>query len=167
MNAPPPRGWDRLPSCLRSRPANFRFAPLIAATRRVQEIMLREPPLDNGANDTGGDAPHSVTDVLRAALAPLAAGIDAAFIYGPLAHGAVAGHGHIDVMIIGNEIAYADVIPRFIAAAKYLGRTINPSVYTAADWRRKLAGGNRVIIAVLKQRRIFLVGSEDGIPRPR
>ena len=129
--------------------------------------MLREPPTGDAANDAGGEAVPSVTEVLRAALAPHAAGIDAAFIYGPTARGTMTGSGHIDVMIIGSAIAYADVIPRFIAAAKYLGRTINPSVYSAADWRRKLAGGNRVIIAVLKQRKIFLVGSEDGIPQPR
>ena len=45
--------------------------------------------------------------------------------------------------------------------------TINPSVYCAAEWSRKLAGGNRVVLAVLGQRKIFLIGAEDGIPRPR
>ena len=128
--------------------------------------MLREPPVDNAANDAGGAAGPSVTEVLRAALAPLAPRIDAAFIYGPAAHGTMSGHGHIDVMIIGG-IAYADVIPHFIAAAKYISRTINPSVYSAADWSRKQAGGNRVVLAVLKQPKIFLIGTEDGIPRPR
>ncbi len=127
--------------------------------------MLREPPIDNAAIDAGGEAVPSVTEVLRAALAPLAAGIDAAFIYGPTARGAVTGH--IEVMIIGSEIAYADVIPGFIAATKYIGRTINPSVYSATDWSHKLAAGNRVVLAVLKQRKIFLIGSEDGIPQPR
>ncbi len=129
--------------------------------------MLHGPPIDNAANDAGGDARPSVTEVLRAALAPFAAHIDAAFIYGPMAAGATTGHDPIDVIIIGSGITYADVIPHFIAAAKYIGRTINPSVYSAAEWGHKLAGGNRVVIAVLKQRKIFLVGSDDGIPQPR
>jgi hypothetical protein len=129
--------------------------------------MLREPPIDDAADDGGGDARPSVTEVLRAALAPLAAQIDAAFIYGAAARVAAKEHGDIDVMIIGSKIAYADVIPCFIAAAKYTGRTINPSVYSAAEWSRKLAGGNRVVLAVLAQRKIFLIGAEDGIPRPR
>src|SRR5476649_2954505 len=98
--------------------------------------MLREPPGDNAAENAGSDNGPSVTEVLRAALAPLTTRIDAAFIYGPTARGATTGHGHIDVMIIGIGIAYADVIPHFIAAAKFIGRTINPSVYTAAEWSR-------------------------------
>lgn len=129
--------------------------------------MLREPPIIDRVDDAGGDSAPSVDEVLRAALAPIAPQIDAAFIYGPAARNMATAHGHIDVMIIGRGISYTEVIPLFIAAAKYLGRTINPSVYCAADWRRKLAGGNRVILAVLKQQKIFLVGSPDGIPQPR
>jgi predicted nucleotidyltransferase len=130
--------------------------------------MLREPPYDDdaGRDDDDGDAAPSVTDILRAALEPVAAQIDAAFIYGPLARGAGSPDTDIDVMIIGRGIDYADVIPHFIAAAKYLGRAINPSVYRADEWRRKLAYGNRVMLAVMKQPKIFVLGSQDGIPRP-
>ena len=106
-------------------------------------------------------------EVLRAALAPLAARIDAAFIYGPAAKGALTAQGDIDLMIIGSGIAYADVIPYLIPAAKYAGRAIHPSVYGADELSRKLAGGNRVMLAVLKQRRIFLIGAENDLPRPR
>lgn len=129
--------------------------------------MLRESPGDEPGDDAGGSSGPSVTEVLRAALAPVAANITAAFIYGPMAKGAATLHSDIEVMIIGREIAYADVIPCFIAAAKYIGRAINPSVYDADEWTRKLAAGNRVMLAVLKQRKIFLVGTEDAIPRPR
>ena len=129
--------------------------------------MLREPPIDNTANNGGNDSAPSVAEVLRAALAPLAARIEAAFIYGPAAKSTAAAHGDIEVMIIGGGIAYADVIPHLIKAAKYLGRRVNPSVYSADELIRKLAGGNRVALAVLKQRKIFLFGSEDCIPQSR
>ena len=128
--------------------------------------MLREPPYGDGAGrDEGdGDAAPSVTDVLRAALAPVAARIDAAFIYGAHARGAPSAHADIDIMIIGRGIGYTDVIPHFIAAAKYLGRAINPSVYSAEEWRRKMAAGNRVMLALMKQPKIFVLGTQDGIP---
>ena len=129
--------------------------------------MLREPPLDNAADTVGGDGGPSVIEVLRAALAPLGAGMDAAFIYGAAAKRAAAGHGDIDVMIIGSGIAYADVIPHLIKAARVIGRGINPCVYSADELARKLAGGNRVIRAVLAQPKIFLVGSADDLPHPR
>jgi predicted nucleotidyltransferase len=129
--------------------------------------MLREPPYDGGGgDDDDGDAAPSVTDILRAALEPVAAQIDAAFIYGALARGAPSAHSDIDLMIIGRGIEYTDVIPHFIAAAKYLGRAINPSVYSADEWRRKMAAGNRVMLALMKQPKIFVLGSPDGIPQP-
>jgi predicted nucleotidyltransferase len=130
--------------------------------------MLREPPYDDGAgrDDDDGDAAPSVTDILRAALEPVATQIDAAFIYGPLARGASSAHRDIDIMIIGRGIEYTDVIPHFIAAAKYLGRAINPSVYSADEWRRKMAAGNRVMLALMKQPKIFVIGTQDRIPQP-
>ena len=132
--------------------------------------MLREPPLDNAADNAGGDPAPSLNEVLRAALAPLAAQIDAAFIYGPAAQkNAQPGQreGVIDLMIIGSGIAHADVIPLLIAATKFLGRAIQPSVYGADELARKVAAGNRVALALTKQRKIFLIGSEDCIPQPR
>ena len=125
--------------------------------------MLREPPYDDGAGRDDGDEPPSVTDILRASLEPVAARIDAAFIYGPLARGAATANSDIDIMIIGRGIDYTDVIPRFIAAAKHLGRVINPSVYSAEEWRRKMAAGNRVMLALMKQPKIFVIGTVDGI----
>jgi predicted nucleotidyltransferase len=128
--------------------------------------MLREPPYDGGGrDDDDGDAAPSVTDILRAALEPVAAQIDAAFIYGALARGAPSAHSDIDLMIIGRGIEYTDVIPHFIAAAKYLGRAINPSVYSADEWRRKMAAGNRVMLALMKQPKLFVIGTQDAIPR--
>ena len=128
--------------------------------------MLREPPYDDGAgrDDDDGDAAPSVADILRAALAPVAAQIDAAFIYGALARGVASAYADIDIMIIGRGIGYTDVIPHFIAAAKYLGRAINPSVYGADEWRRKMAAGNRVMLALMKQPKIFVLGTQAAIP---
>ena len=129
--------------------------------------MLIEPPSGDGRGDAGDDEPPSMTDVLHAALAPLVARIDAAFIYGPAARTTATAHCDIEIMIIGNDIAYADVLARLIAAAKYMGRSINPSVYSMDEWTRKLADGNRVLVAVMKQRRILVVGSEELIPQAR
>ena len=132
--------------------------------------MLKEPPYyDDGAGDgggyDGGEGPaYSVMAVLRAELTPLMRDIDAAFIYGPLARGVSTPNGDVDIMIIGRAL-YADVIPHFIAASRRLGRTINPSVYGADEWRRKLACGNRVMLAIMQQPKIFVIGTEQAIPR--
>ncbi len=124
--------------------------------------MLLEPPPNDDPDDSGSDAP-SVTDVLRAALAALAPRIDAAFVYGTTAGMALAGKHDIDMMIVGRNITHADVLAPLIDAAKYLGRMINPSVYSTDEWTRKLAAGNRVLLAMQKQHKVFIIGSAERI----
>ena len=89
--------------------------------------------------------------------------IDAAFIYGPLAHGAKNADGDIDVIIIGQAV-YEEVIPVFIAAEKRLNRTIHPSVYRADEWRRKLTAGNRMMLALMREPKLFVLGTRQRIP---
>ena len=50
-----------------------------------------------------------LVDVLRAALAPLAAQIDQAFIYGSVAKGKDTAKSDIDLMVISEKVAYADL----------------------------------------------------------
>jgi hypothetical protein len=108
-----------------------------------------------------------VADVMRETLAPLEKHIGAAFIYGPLAKDIDSSHGEVDMMIIGTELSYTDVIPHVIKAQSRIGRRINPSLYTAAELGRKLAGANRFLVAVMKQPKIFLIGSESDLPKLR
>ena len=129
--------------------------------------MLREPPFDVAGGGGGGGGGLPVIEVLRAALAPLRARIDVAFIYGPAAQALSGESRDIDLMIIGKGIEYADVIPQLIAAARHISRGIQPSVYSAGEFARKLASGNHAVLAVLKQRKIFVIGSADEIPDPR
>ena len=107
-----------------------------------------------------------VADVVREALAPLEKHIAAAFIFGSLAKGTDTAHSDVDVMIIGTKLSYTDVIPHVVKAQSRIGRTINPSIYTAAELGRKLAGANSFLVAVMKQPKIFLIGSESDLPKP-
>ena len=66
-----------------------------------------------------------------------------------------------------SYFGYFDTAPQGVTVDLSAGGTINPSVYSTDEWARKLAAGNRVMLAVLKQRKIFLIGTEDSIPRLR
>lgn len=115
------------------------------------------------ATDAGGGSALEAVAALRTALTPLEARIDAAFIYGPLVKGAAAGD--IELVILGAGIAHMEVLPNLIAAAKYLGRQINPAIYRAEELDEKLSAGNRAVLALMKQRRIFVIGSEANVPQ--
>jgi predicted nucleotidyltransferase len=104
-----------------------------------------------------------VAEVLREALAPLAKRIEAAFIYGSLAKGSDTAASDIDLMVISDEIEYADLFELASEAEQGLGRKLNPTVYTPAALRHKIASDNDFVKRVLEQPKIFVLGSEDEL----
>ena len=104
-----------------------------------------------------------LADVLRAALAPLAAQIDAAFIYGSMARQQDTAQSDVDVMIVSNTLGYGEVFGALEAATVSLGRTVNPTLYTRADWAKRVHDDNAFVTRVWQQPKIWLIGNEDQI----
>lgn len=103
-------------------------------------------------------------DVLRAALAPLAQRIRAAFVYGSMAAGRENRASDIDVMIIG-EVSFAQVADALGPAQQTLGREVNPTVYPPDEWRAKLKAKSHFARSVMKGEKIFLLGDERELAR--
>jgi predicted nucleotidyltransferase len=106
-----------------------------------------------------------VADVLREALAPLAPKIRAAFVYGSVARGEEHPGSDLDLMVVG-EARFADVVAALAPAQETLRREVNPNVYPALEFRKKLAAGDPFLGRVLAERRIFIVGGEDDLGKP-
>lgn len=107
-----------------------------------------------------------LADTLRLALLPLADRIQVAFIYGSIAKGNDTVHSDIDVLMIGTELAYADVYGALTPSEAQLGRPVNPSIYSMQELQRKLAEDNAFVSRVLEQPKIFLIGSADDLSQP-
>ena len=103
-----------------------------------------------------------LVDVLRGALAPLAPKITVAFVFGSVAKQEDTAQSDIDVMIISNTLGYADVFSALEPAAAALGRPVNPTVYTTAQFARRAKQDNAFITRVLKQPKLWLVGTEES-----
>lgn len=106
-----------------------------------------------------------VADVLREALAPLAPGIRAAFVYGSVARGEERAASDIDLMVVG-EARFVDVVAALAPAQEALRREVNPNVFPALELRKKLAAGEPFLRRVLAERKIFIVGGEDDLGKP-
>ena len=104
-----------------------------------------------------------LAEPLREALAPLAKRISAAFVFGSVAKRADTASSDIDVLILSDSLDYADAFTTLQAAEAKLGRTVNPTVYTPADWHRKRKAGNAFVVKVGKQAKIFLIGTEQAL----
>lgn len=104
-----------------------------------------------------------LADVLRAALAPVAGGVDAAFIYGSIAKREDTSASDVDVMIISDTLRYPDIFHALESASARLGRAVNPTIYTRAELGRRIERRNPFVTKVLAQPKIWLAGSEDDL----
>lgn len=106
-----------------------------------------------------------VADELRRALEPVAAKITVAFVYGSVARGADTAASDIDLMIVSGQLSYPEVISAIAEAETRLGRAVNPTLYSPAEISRKLAEDNSFLKRVAGQEKIFLIGSDDDLPK--
>lgn len=107
-----------------------------------------------------------LTDVLREALKPIEKQIHAAFIYGSIAKQEDTANSDIDLMIIGENLTYADMFQLLEKTEATLGRKINPTFYSPAVWLRKSNEGNHFVKKILKQPKLFLIGIENDLVQP-
>ena len=104
-----------------------------------------------------------VVEPLRQALLPLAAAIRAAFVYGSVAKGSDTARSDIDLMVISDELSYPDIFAALQPAEAVLARKVNPNVTTFNLWRAERARKDTFAARIVKQPRLFVVGSEDDV----
>lgn len=105
-----------------------------------------------------------MADVLRQGLLPLSSRISVAFVYGSVAKGTDTARSNIDVMVIGDDLAYPEVYSALMPVEEQLGRKINPSIYSNEDVRQKMEKGNAFLTRIMAQPKILLIGSERDLP---
>jgi len=105
-----------------------------------------------------------LAEPLRAALQPLSPRIRAAFLFGSVAKATDQSASDIDVMIISDRVTYADVFTVLEALVPALGRRVNPTVYTAAEFSKRARAKNAFVTRVLQQPKVWLIGSQDDLP---
>ncbi len=105
-----------------------------------------------------------LADVLRTALAPLAPQIERAFVFGSIAKQQDTARSDVDLLVVSNTLGYGDVFAALEGASQTLGRTINPALYSAADFRARQQSDNAFINRVMQQPKIWLIGQEESAP---
>jgi len=106
-----------------------------------------------------------IADVLREALAPLNAKIQAAFVYGSVAGGTERARSDVDVMIVGS-ISFEEAVRALAPAEETLRREVNPHVYGQREFRGKIAACEPFLLRVLTGPKIFLVGDVNDLGKP-
>ena len=89
--------------------------------------------------------------------------VNLAFVYGSIAKGSDTAKSDIDLMIIGQDVAYGDVYKALQKAERRLHREINPTLMSAGEWTKKLSDGNRFVGKIARQPKIFIIGTEHEL----
>jgi len=99
-----------------------------------------------------------LVDVLRAALLPLTAQIETAFVYGSVAKQQDTAGSDIDLMVVSDSLSYAEVFAALEEAAAKLGRTVNPTMYSRKELDKRVRLDNAFIKRVWSQPRLQVIG---------
>jgi predicted nucleotidyltransferase len=104
-----------------------------------------------------------LADVLRAALAPVAKDIRAAFVYGSIAKGQDTAASDIDLMVVSDRLSHADLFAALEQATAQLGRKVAPTIYSSKELTRRVKQENAFVTRVLTQPKVWLIGDERAL----
>jgi len=103
-----------------------------------------------------------IFSLLRSALHPLKNRVSVAFVYGSVAREEETANSDVDLMVVGKA-TLDEVLSRLSTVEKRIGRPINPTVYSAAEFKSKIASANHFLTAVLKGQKVFVLGDEHEL----
>jgi DNA-binding transcriptional ArsR family regulator len=105
-----------------------------------------------------------LVDILADALKPLRTKIRLAFVYGSIASGQERSDSDIDLMVVG-DISPVDLAVPLRHARELLGREINPTVYSLAEFAKKRMAKDHFLTEVLTKPRLLVLGSEHELDK--
>jgi len=105
-----------------------------------------------------------LADVLADALKPLASKLRIVFVYGSIASGAELADSDIDLMVVGTVSPMELALP-LRGARDLLGREINPTVYTPAEFRKKQKTKDHFLTRILDKPKLFVIGNQDELDK--
>jgi predicted nucleotidyltransferase len=99
-----------------------------------------------------------VEPALREALLPLAPDLQAAWVYGSVAKQTDTAQSDIDVMLVGENLLLSGVLALLVPLEAQLGRKINPTCFTPAEFERRRTEPDSFVNRVLAQPVLPLIG---------
>lgn len=101
---------------------------------------------------------------IKEALKPLAKKIQVALVYGSFARGEEVVGSDLDLLVIGR-VRLQELIGSLSPVEHALSREINPTLFSAGEFKSKLGQKNHFLKSVLKTQMEFVIGTEDELRR--
>jgi predicted nucleotidyltransferase len=108
------------------------------------------------------DKTAGVVPTLGTILRPFESRIVCAFVYGSVARSEEHARSDIDVLVVG-DLGLADLTPALRKAEARLGREVNVTSYSPAEFRRKAAARDHFLTEVLRGPKQFVKGDQGDV----
>jgi len=106
----------------------------------------------------------AIADILREALAPLAGRIRLAFVFGSASSGELHRTSDLDLLIVGDP-PFIELSGALAPTQERLGREVNPTLYSPAEFRAKIRERHHFLTSVLEGPMLFVIGGPDELER--
>lgn len=100
---------------------------------------------------------------LRQALSPFAEQITLAFIYGSVARGTEGADSDVDLLMVSDTLAYGELHGALTEVETVFGCKVSSTLYSRADWRKRLQDDNPFVAQPMPQPHIHLIGNDHDI----
>jgi len=99
-----------------------------------------------------------LVEPLRQALKTVESQILFAFVYGSIAKGTDQATSDIDLMVVTDTLTYGELFGALETASRTLGRKVNPTVYSKAEFEKRTKTDNAFIKRVLEGPKMWVIG---------
>ncbi|WCM93163.1 nucleotidyltransferase domain-containing protein [Acidovorax sp. NCPPB 2350] len=103
---------------------------------------------------------RGVVPAVREALAPLAARIRIALVFGSVARGTPSPGSDVDLLVLG-EVGFVELAQAVFPLHAALGREVNPVLYTPEEFAARARGGDAFARDILAKPILFIQGGAD------
>jgi predicted nucleotidyltransferase len=105
-----------------------------------------------------------LSDLLREALEPLTGRIDVAVVLGSAARGQLKPERDVGFLLIG-DVQLGELAGALAAMRERLGRPVKPTVWSRAEFRKKVADDPPFLPTLLSESHLFVIGGPDELQR--
>ena len=88
--------------------------------------------------------------------------VDVAFVYGSIARGEEHATSDVDLLVVG-AVGLAELAPALRKAEEHLGREVNVTSYSQAEFKTKVGGGDHFLTEVLRGSKQFVKGGQGDL----
>ena len=103
-----------------------------------------------------------VVPMLQEALSPIENKIEIALVYGSVAKQTDTAASEIDVLVVCHDLTLSEILEHVLPVEELLNRKVNPTCYSANEFRKRLGDPDSFVNRVLAQQTIRLIGDVDA-----